>query len=78
LADWAVFDDGAFVAYGVQKSGIDWPTIRVIDVNRDKALEDAVEWARFSLIWRVAEIPAIDKFYDCNSRDVLTWLEIRW
>ncbi|CAN0134716.1 unnamed protein product [Ectocarpus sp. 12 AP-2014] len=50
LAEWAVSDDGAFVAYGVQKGGTDWRTIRVLDVDSDTILEDAVEWARFSLI----------------------------
>lgn len=50
LGEWAVSDNGAFVAYGVQKGGTDWRTIRVLDVNRCKVLEDAVEWARFTLI----------------------------
>lgn len=52
LAEWSVSDDGKRVAYAVQDGGTDWRTIRVLDVNTGKVLDDQVKWARFtSIAW---------------------------
>jgi prolyl oligopeptidase len=50
LAEWAVSDDGRFLAFGVQTGGTDWRTIKVLDVDSSKELDDAVEWVRFTRI----------------------------
>ncbi|SFI14587.1 prolyl oligopeptidase family serine peptidase [Albimonas pacifica] len=50
LGEWAPSDDGRFVALGVQDSGTDWRTIRVVDVCDGAVLADEVRWARFTLI----------------------------
>ncbi len=52
LAEWSVSDDGQRVAYAVQDGGTDWRTIRVLDVDTGKVLDDEVKWARFtSIAW---------------------------
>jgi prolyl oligopeptidase len=48
LAEWSASDDGKRVAYAVQDGGTDWRTIRVLDVNTGKVLDDEVKWARFT------------------------------
>ncbi|MBD2252617.1 S9 family peptidase [Nostoc parmelioides FACHB-3921] len=48
LAEWSASDDGKRVVYAVQDSGSDWRTIRVLDVNTGKVLDDEVKWVRFS------------------------------
>jgi prolyl oligopeptidase len=50
LAEWSASDDGKRVAYAVQDGGSDWRTIRVLDVDTGKVLEDQVKWARFTNI----------------------------
>ncbi|KAM3093333.1 prolyl oligopeptidase family serine peptidase [Phormidesmis sp. 146-12] len=50
LAEWSASDDGKRVAYAVQDGGTDWRTIRVLDVNTGKVLNDEVKWARFTNI----------------------------
>jgi prolyl oligopeptidase len=50
LAEWSASDDGKRVAYAVQDGGTDWRTIRVLDVNTGKILDDEVKWARFTNI----------------------------
>ncbi|MBW4694414.1 MAG: prolyl oligopeptidase family serine peptidase [Lyngbya sp. HA4199-MV5] len=52
LAEWSASDDGRRVAYAVQDGGSDWRTIRVLDVNTGKVLNDEVKWARLtSIAW---------------------------
>jgi prolyl oligopeptidase len=52
LAEWSVSDDGKRVAYAVQDGGTDWRTIRVLDVETGRVLDDQVKWARFtSIAW---------------------------
>ncbi len=52
LAEWSASNDGKRVAYAVQDGGTDWRTIRVLDLNTGKDLEDEVKWARFtSIAW---------------------------
>ncbi|AWI87057.1 S9 family peptidase [Methylobacterium sp. DM1] len=50
LAEWAVSEDGARVAYAVQEHGSDWRTIHVLDVGTGERLADEVRWARFTNI----------------------------
>ncbi len=50
LAEWSASNDGKRVAYAVQDGGTDWRTIRVLDVNTGKVLNDEVKWARFTNI----------------------------
>lgn len=50
IAEWDVSDDGAFVAYGVQRSGTDWREIKVLDVATGEILPDDIRWVRFSSI----------------------------
>ena len=52
LAEWSASNDGARVAYAVQDGGTDWRTIRVLDVDTGKVLDDELKWARFtSIAW---------------------------
>jgi len=52
LGEWAASDDGRLLAYGVQIGGTDWRTIRVLDVDSGKMLDDEVNWARFTgIVW---------------------------
>jgi prolyl oligopeptidase len=52
LAKWSTSDDGTRMAYAVQDGGTDWRTIRVLDVDTGKVLDDEVKWARFtSIAW---------------------------
>lgn len=50
LAEWSPSEDGTLVAFGVQESGSDWRTIRVLDVASGRLLEDEIRWARFTII----------------------------
>lgn len=50
LASWAVSNDGKLLAYAVQDGGSDWLTIKVLDVNTGKLLNDEVKWARYTTI----------------------------
>lgn len=48
LAGTAFSDDGKYVAYGVQESGSDWRTWRVMEVETRKVLDDELKWVKFS------------------------------
>ncbi|MFC3439987.1 prolyl oligopeptidase family protein [Sphingobium rhizovicinum] len=50
LAEWAPSPDGRYLAYAVQEAGSDWRTLKLIDVDNGKKLDDAVEWVKFSQI----------------------------
>ncbi|WP_092993235.1 prolyl oligopeptidase family serine peptidase [Rhizobium sp. NFR07] len=50
LTDWSVSDDARYVAFGVQKGGTDWRTIKVLDVESGRELNDALDGARFTRI----------------------------
>lgn len=60
LAEWSASDDGQFLAYAVQTGGTDWRTIRVMDVRTGEALEDRLDWARFT---RIAWVPDGSGFF---------------
>jgi prolyl oligopeptidase len=52
LAEWSASDDGKHVVYAVQDGGSDRRTIRVLDVNTGKVLNDEIKWARLpSIVW---------------------------
>ncbi|WP_300112651.1 prolyl oligopeptidase family serine peptidase [Sphingobium sp.] len=48
LAEWTPSPDGRMLAYGVQDAGSDWRTLRLIDVDSGRTLDDAVQWVKFS------------------------------
>lgn len=50
LAEWDVSDDGSRVAYAVQDGGTDWRTVRVIEVDTGKVLQDELRWVRFGIL----------------------------
>ena len=41
-------EDGRYLAYAVNRSGSDWQTWKVLDVESKKPLDDQIEWAKFS------------------------------
>ncbi|WP_283178703.1 hypothetical protein [Gemmobacter sp. 24YEA27] len=52
LAEWAVCENGRYVAFAMQNSGSDWRTIRVLDVEEGTTLSDEIIWARYTkLAW---------------------------
>ncbi len=45
--------DGRYLAYSTSKSGSDWRTIRVKDLQNGKTLSDKLEWVKFSgMSWK--------------------------
>ncbi|WHO39581.1 prolyl oligopeptidase family serine peptidase [Sphingobium sp. AP49] len=48
LAEWMPSPDGRYLAYAIQDAGSDWRTLRVLDVDTGKILEDKIEWVKFS------------------------------
>jgi prolyl oligopeptidase len=53
LAEWLPSDDGRHLLYSVQDGGSDWRTLKVIDVETGKTLEDTIRWVKFSgQAWR--------------------------
>jgi len=50
IAEWDASDDGAHVAYGVQRGGIYWREIKVLDVATGETLTDEIKWVRFGNI----------------------------
>jgi prolyl oligopeptidase len=52
LAEWEVSKDGRYLLYAVQDGGTDWRTLRIIDVDTGRTLDDRVEWVKYSgLSW---------------------------
>ncbi len=47
LGGLAFSDDGKYLAYGVQKSGSDWRTWRVMEIATGRLLADRCEWIKF-------------------------------
>ena len=50
LAEWDVSADGTHLAYGVQDGGIDWRTVRVMEVETGRLLDDELRWVRFGVL----------------------------
>ena len=52
IAEWDASHDGSHLVYAVQRGGVDWREIRVLDVTTGETLDDRVEWVRFgALSW---------------------------
>ena len=47
LGGMAFSDNGKYVAYGIQESGSDWRTWRVMEIASGKLLADKIEWIKF-------------------------------
>lgn len=47
LGGIAFSDDGKYLAYGVQESGSDWRTWRVMEIESGKTLDDELHWLKF-------------------------------
>jgi prolyl oligopeptidase len=78
LAEWDVSKDGKRLLYAVQEGGTDWRTVKVLDVDSGRVLEDEVKWVKFSdLDWakdgsgfyysRFAEPKAGQQFQSLNE-----------
>jgi prolyl oligopeptidase len=78
LAEWDVSKDGKRLLYSVQEGGTDWRTVRVLDVDSGRVLDDEVKWVKFSdLDWakdgsgfyysRFAEPKAGQQFQSLNE-----------
>lgn len=50
LAEWNPSKDGKRVLYSIQDGGSDWRTIKVLDVDSGRVLEDEVKWVKFSAL----------------------------
>jgi len=48
LGEWEASKDGRWIAYAVQEGGSDWRTVRVLDVDSGRVLEDEIRWVKFS------------------------------
>jgi prolyl oligopeptidase len=48
LADFAVSDDGKYLAYARSEAGSDWQQIRVLEIETGNELPDILKWVRFS------------------------------
>ena len=46
MAGSAFSDDGKYLAYGVQESGSDWRTWRVMEIATRKVLDDEIKWVK--------------------------------
>jgi len=52
LGEWTPSEDGKKLVYAIQDGGTDWRTVKVLDVDTGKVLDDDVEWVKFSgLSW---------------------------
>jgi prolyl oligopeptidase len=52
LGEWAPSEDGKRIVYAIQDGGTDWRTVKVLDIDSGKVLDDNVEWVKFSgLAW---------------------------
>jgi prolyl oligopeptidase len=47
LGGLAFSDDGKHLAYGIQESGSDWRTWRVMEIETGKVLDDELKWIKF-------------------------------
>ena len=53
LKQWAVSDDGKYVAYGLASGGSDWEEWHVLDVDTGKPTDDVLKWVKLSTTsWR--------------------------
>jgi len=50
LGEWAASRDGKRLLYTVQEGGSDWRTVRVLDADTGRVLDDEVKWVKFSAL----------------------------
>jgi prolyl oligopeptidase len=50
LAEWMPSPDGRHLAYAVQEAGSDWRTLRLLDVDSGRVLDDDIRWVKYSQI----------------------------
>lgn len=55
LSEYAVSEDGKYLAYGTSSSGSDWVTIKVIKIDDKTTEPDVVSWVKF-----------MDRYLLCN------------
>ena len=55
LDAWVPSPGGRYLAYSEQHQGSDWRTIRVVDANNARTMDDRLEWANDTLIGWVGE-----------------------
>ncbi|MCA9253353.1 MAG: hypothetical protein KDA54_19660, partial [Phycisphaerales bacterium] len=48
MSDYAVSDDGKYVAYSVSEGGSDWIEWRVREIETGRDLPDLIKWSKFS------------------------------
>jgi prolyl oligopeptidase len=52
LSGWTASPDGKRLAYAIQDGGSDWRTVKALDVESGKVLDDELKWVKFSgLSW---------------------------
>jgi prolyl oligopeptidase len=82
LAEWLPSKDGRHLVYGVQDGGTDWRTLKIIETDTGKVLDDTVKWAKFTgLAWakngrgffysRFPEPKAADEFQSLNMNHAI-------
>ncbi len=50
LGGLAFSDDGKYAAYGIQESGSDWRTWRIMEVDSGNILDDEIRWIKFGSV----------------------------
>ena len=55
LDAWVPSRSGRYLAYAEQRAGSDWRTMRVVDANTGRMLDDRIEWANDTLIGWVGD-----------------------
>jgi len=48
LSGTAFTNDGKYLAYGIQESGSDWRSWRVMEIESRKVLDDEIDWIKYS------------------------------
>ncbi|CCW20111.1 Prolyl endopeptidase [Sphingobium indicum BiD32] len=48
LAEWTPSPNGRYLAFAVQEAGSDWRTLRLLDVDTGRVLDDRIDWVKFS------------------------------
>ena len=82
LAEWVASEDGRKLLYSVQDGGTDWRTLKVLDVDTRRALDDEVKWVKYSgLAWakdgsgfyysRFPEPESSDQFQSLNENHII-------
>jgi prolyl oligopeptidase len=52
LAEWEPSPNGRYMLYAIQDSGADWRSLRLVDVDTGRTLDDRIDWVKFSnLAW---------------------------